>query len=110
VVLVFSAPPQVGAVRAGGGDPVDTEHGAIEIEMTGSVALGFGRRGGRVWRLGDQYVDALMQVVVDGALADGIADGQLPDSRAVQKPAQHQNRLLERPASRPRRSPSVISG
>jgi hypothetical protein len=40
VVLVLAGPPQVRAVRAGCGAPVDTDHGAVQIQ--GGVACGFG--------------------------------------------------------------------
>lgn len=33
VVLVLARPPQVGPVRAGGGDAIGTDDGAVEVEV-----------------------------------------------------------------------------
>lgn len=45
-------------------------------------------------RAGGEHVDALVQVVVAGRDTDLVVGGELPHPGAVEKPAQHQDRLI----------------
>jgi len=53
------------------------------------------QRGVQVGSLGREDVDALVQVVIRGGLADRVVAGQLRQTGVIQKPAPHEHRLFE---------------
>ncbi|GAA5179076.1 hypothetical protein GCM10023322_07970 [Rugosimonospora acidiphila] len=96
VVLALARPPQVGPVRAGSRDPVGVDERAVQVDV--GVACDFRRGQCRVQVRGErgEHVDALVQVVVGGALGDPVVGGELADTGVVREPAQHKHRLRER--------------
>ena len=56
-------------------------------------------------RLGGENRESLVEIGIHGRLADRVIDGQLPHPGAVEKPAQHQDGLLDAG-----QDPTVLAG
>jgi hypothetical protein len=96
MMFVFSAPPQVGAVRAAHRDAVGVDEGAVEVEV-GHAGGPRGRQGVVHARgAGGEHVDRLVEVVVGGGGADRVVGGQLAEAGVAWEPAQCEHRLVER--------------
>jgi hypothetical protein len=100
MVLVFAAPPQVGAVRAAHRDPVGVDGGAVEVEVGHAGGLRGRQRVVHARGERGEHGDGLVEVVVGGGGADRVVGGQLAHAGVVQEPAQCEHRQLER-ARRP---------
>src|SRR5262249_25618970 len=96
MVFVFSAPPQVRAVRAGCFDAVGVDQRAVQVQVGGAGGLGGEQCLMDVGGQGGEHVDTLVQAGVRGGQGDGVVGGQLSDAGGVQEPAQHEHGLAKR--------------
>lgn len=97
VVRVLARPPQVGLVRAGDGNAIGTDDGAVEVEV---CKAGRGRAlqcGGQVWGVVGEHGQPFVEVSVDRRDGDPVVAGELSQPCTVQEPAQDQHALPERP-------------
>jgi hypothetical protein len=104
VVFAFARPPQVhSGCGSRGPAPVGFDHGPVDVDMGVAGHLRCQQYRFQARGLGGEDVDAFVEVVVGGGLADAVVACQLGQSGAVEEPADDQDRLFEaaqRPGSR----------